>query len=786
VTTRYGLLSSALLLLLVSGGCTQKPVAGHSASQPKPVAGNSSACRGCHPAFYKKWATSHHGQAMQPFTPKFASASLTVQPQPVQIGKNQYQVFFDESSGYIEERGLSGNRKLPMLHVMGGKNVYYFLTPLERGRLQVLPLAYDLHKKSWYDMAASGVRMHVGGPADAPLPWTDPAFTFNTSCYSCHVSQLKTNYDVANDSYNSTWKEPGINCESCHNDGKAHVDLYTHNKGEKVDDMRILRTTKFTTVQRNEMCAPCHAKMSPISPGYQVTQRFFDHYDLITLEDPDFYQDGRDLGENYTYTSWLRSPCVRAGKFDCIHCHTSSGRYRFATENPNGACLPCHQEKAANLEAHTHHKAGTPGGQCIDCHMPKTRFAAMNRSDHSMLPPTPAATLKYKSPNACNLCHKEKSAAWADAQVRKWHRDDYQKPVLDRAALIDAARRRDWKSLPQILAYIRAKDADPVFVASLIRLLVPCTDESKWPALLESLKHSSPLVRAAAAASITGRATDETRAALVQATRDEYRLVRIRSAASLAAVPVNALPTSDQDSVKKATEELLDAYRARPDDFANHTNLGNFYMERGNLKESIQSFETAIKQRPDSVGTLVNASMAYSRAGQTAEAERVLRQALSTAPNNAAANFNLGLLLAETNRNQESEAALRKALASDPTLDPAAFNLCVLISQRNRDEAISFCRQAYKQAPTVEKYAFTLAFYLNRRETVDEALRILKPFAARAQFSIDTRMLTADLLVKSGELGQATALYQSVLARPDLEPQQRQFVSRQLKALSPR
>ena len=91
--------------------------------------------------------------------------------------------------------------------------------------------------------------------------------------------------------------------------------------------------------------------------------------------------------------------------------------------------------------AHSHHKAGTPGGNCIDCHMPKTRFANMNRSDHSMLPPTPAATLKFQSPNACTLCHKDKSASWADAKVRQWHKQDYQRPVLERAALVDAARK---------------------------------------------------------------------------------------------------------------------------------------------------------------------------------------------------------------------------------------------------------------------------------------------------------------------------------------------------------
>jgi hypothetical protein len=292
------------------------------------------------------------------------------------------------------------------------------------------------------------------------------------------------------------------------------------------------------------------------------------------------------------------------GKLDCVHCHTSSGRYRFATEDPNGACLPCHQERVANSAAHSRHKAGTPGGNCIDCHMPKTRFANMNRSDHSMLPPTPAATLKFQSPNACTLCHKDKGALWADAIVRPWHKIDYQKPVLERAALVDAARKGQWDRLPAMLAYIQDPRGDTVTQASLIRLLRSCADPRLLPVVLKSLRHPHPLVRAAAAASIGEVNTPETRDALIRATADEYRLVRIRTAASLAGVPTGDLPAVQQESVRKATDELITSFQARPDDFANHTNLGNFYMDQGRLEQSIQAFETAIRLRPDSVGTL--------------------------------------------------------------------------------------------------------------------------------------------------------------------------------------
>jgi len=46
-----------------------------------------------------------------------------------------------------------------------------------------------------------------------------------------------------------------------------------------------------------------------------------------------------------------------------------------------------------------------------------------------MLPPAPSATIEFGSPNACNLCHSNKDAAWADAFVREWRERDYQLPT---------------------------------------------------------------------------------------------------------------------------------------------------------------------------------------------------------------------------------------------------------------------------------------------------------------------------------------------------------------------
>ena len=57
----------------------------------------------------------------------------------VAIGKDRYQVEIDDHGGRVRQRSPDGEKTYPIAHVMGGKNVYYFLTPLERGRLQVLP-----------------------------------------------------------------------------------------------------------------------------------------------------------------------------------------------------------------------------------------------------------------------------------------------------------------------------------------------------------------------------------------------------------------------------------------------------------------------------------------------------------------------------------------------------------------------------------------------------------------------------------------------------------------------
>jgi tetratricopeptide (TPR) repeat protein len=773
-----------IIAAMMAGG-----VAGAGTEPPAraPFAGSAS-CRQCHEPFYQLWAPSHHGLAMQPYTFEFAQANLTAPQSPIKINGHEYLARIGREEGWILERDPNGERRLRIAHVMGGKNVYYFLTPLARGRLQTLPVAYDVRSKEWFDTAASSVRHFPGAGTDLdrPVDWTDPLYTFNTSCYACHVSQLSTNYDLKTDTYHTAWAEPGINCETCHGSGQEHVRLCrAAGGGAAPNDLKIIRTKSFTAEQTNSLCLSCHARMSPLTASFRPGDRYFDHFDLTALENPDFYPDGRDLGENYTMTGWRMSPCVQGGKLDCMHCHTSGGRYRFkADANPNAACLPCHQEKVDGAPAHTHHQADSTGNRCVACHMPTTEFARMTRSDHSMRPPTPAATLRFQSPNACNLCHTDKDAAWADQCVRQWHTDDYQKPVLERAALIEAARRGDWKALRDILAYIGSKDRDEVFAASLLRLLRGCPAPGKWPAAIRALQEDrSPLVRAAAAQMLEGCTTADSIEALAQATTDEYRLVRVRAAAAPAAIPMDQLPGAQRAALRRATAELLEAFRARADDYASQYNLGNYYAQRGDQENALISYQNSIRLRPDFVPPLVNIAFVYNAKGENGKAETSLRRALALDSNNATVQLNLGMLLGEMKRPAEAEQAFRRTFQIDPNSAAAAYNLGVLLAPDRPYESLRWCQKAYRLHPEEDRYGYTYAFYLNRQHQTDEAVNVLKEMVRRNVPYGGAYALLGEIYLGRGQEDEAAGVYRAAVNNEALTPGERDGFKTKLRGL---
>ena len=67
--------------------------------------------------------------------------------------------------------------------------------------------------------------------------------------------------------------------------------------------------------------------------------------------------------------------------------------------------------------------------------------------------------------------------AIAASFVKAWHPASAWRPkILREGGLVDAARKREWDKLPEILAYLQETSAEAVVCVSLLRLLRGCPD----------------------------------------------------------------------------------------------------------------------------------------------------------------------------------------------------------------------------------------------------------------------------------------------------------------------
>ncbi len=757
----------AILLIVQFTSCTPK----QSGSVRDEDFKGSASCIECHERFYNLWAPSHHGLAMQPITANFIETQVVLGQDGIVMEGAFYQAVKKDTSLFIREQSAGLTKDYLVLWALGGKNVYYFLAEWEGGRLQTLPLAYDVNTKKWYNNPESAVRhfpnMNQGGMQDSALSWRDRQYTFNTSCYGCHVSQLKNNFDLATNSYQTNWKEAGINCETCHGPCAEHIKVCREaGEGNVPKDLKIIITKTFTPEQHNSSCASCHARMRPITASYNPGDRYFDNFDLITLENQDFYPDGRDLGENYTMTSWHMNSCMQNSKLHCVTCHTSSGRYRFKHEDlteANKACTSCHEENGKSYEQHTHHPISDNSPKCVECHMPTTRFGNMMRSDHSFRPPMPAATIKFKSPNACNICHDDKSAEWANQLVNQWKKNDYQKETLYIGSLIDEARNGKWERLNEMLEVINTNRFGEVFTNSLIRILTNCDNPKKWQVLVGALKLESPLSRSSAAIGLMGYSNEEVKTALFNAAADEYRLVRLAAAQSLATFPQQDFNAGQLEIFRKVNAEYENSLVSRSDDWSSWYNLGNHYQNMGNMAQAISAYNNSLKIYPVAIMPLINSSFLYSVSGDQFSAEANLKKALTVEPLNEAANLNYGLMMAERQKMDEAEKAFRTVLKVNAKNSTAAYNLSVIVSSRDLNESCSLSKQAMNAAPDDPKFAYAYAYFLLQNRKKTETIALLEKTIKKFPDHLSSVFLLGNIYLENGNMGKAIELYTKTL-----------------------
>jgi tetratricopeptide (TPR) repeat protein len=290
-------------------------------------------------------------------------------------------------------------------------------------------------------------------------------------------------------------------------------------------------------------------------------------------------------------------------------------------------------------------------------------------------------------------------------------------------------------------------------------------------------------MRASAAAGLNGNVSLEVKSALVEACKDEYRLVRIAAANSLALFRNEQFTAEESEVLKKATNEYMTSVVTRKDDWSSHYNLGLFYQNKGETGNALQSYETAANLYPESLMPLINSSVLYSYIGNNAKAEENLRRVIEIDPENEAANLNLGLLLAEQGRINEAEQALRMVLKTNPEQAVAAYNLSVITSQQDIKEAIGFAEVAARSAPGDPKYAYTLAFYQMQDGQKKAAIKTLNEVLKNHPQYLSAVSLLADLYIKDGNTTAAVKLYQDALKSDGLSAEERMAIQQSIASL---
>jgi len=284
------------------------------------------------------------------------------------------------------------------------------------------PAQWDIRHKLWRPYVAKDDWWVADYPADN---FKRPT---GALCDGCH----SVNYDIRTKQV-TEWN---VGCERCHGPGSEHV---AHPTAKN-----IVNPMRQGYVAANDVCIQCHSqgrpRQNPIGGqyydwpvGYEVTKNLIDFWRLEEhrVGDTTFthFPDGTAHKNRMQGNDFITSVMYTHG-VACSTCHDVHGTENYAQlrKPANVLCLDCHGPGSPNgpnaptLEAHTHHKAGSPGSDCIDCHMPKIEqtIADVNVSSHTFHFVSPENAESMHMPNACNLCHKDKSVAWASKALKTW------------------------------------------------------------------------------------------------------------------------------------------------------------------------------------------------------------------------------------------------------------------------------------------------------------------------------------------------------------------------------
>ena len=216
-----------------------------------------------------------------------------------------------------------------------------------------------------------------------------------------------------------------------------------------------------------------------------------------------------------------------------------------------------------------------------------------------------------------------------------------------------------------------------------------------------------------------------------------------------------ALRTRDQLSYWKNSGTLfLHALDVTKNNYLACVNLGTWYSQNGQLKETLDCYYRALQMNPSDPNVLYDVGNAFARIGFWDEAIADYRRALQITPDQADILDNLGFALAAKQQFAEAITNFDAALKLNPDSASAHNNLATVLFRQHRfDEAEQHYRAALRLTPEDPQIQANLGDTLVRLGRLAEAAKCyeaalrLKPDDARIKAKLGALGAPAPLTV---------------------------------------
>ena len=732
-------------------------------AQPAPVYVGVRACISCHATAGQRLAGSFHSKILRPATKQsvqgdFAQTKLVLRGSTYLLHRRNGRYYVTQS-----EEGKPSEHRVE--YTVGARRIQQYLTTLSDGRMLILAPTWDVVGKRWLDNTDddnpeedSGAKVQI----------------WNKSCYSCHVSEGKKNFDVQHLQYHTTWRDFGVGCEHCHGPGSNHVMAARQNKlldpqtrAQLVS--KIVRPERLDATRSTMVCAQCHSFRDIYVDGFSAGWNYYDfflpvmEYRLPSSPASAYWPDGRPRWlANEALALW-QSQCFLKGGASCLTCHSQPHDINVAHDRQlrpraDELCARCHSSIVADIRGHTHHTSGSPGSSCIECHMPATVLSLnTGMRDHSLSVPVPENTIQHGIPNACNLCHRDKNAEWASRQVSAWYGNPSGRRYLRRADAFTGARQGNSLAIPELLEILSDSSEGGLVRANAVGYLGTFpNDPSAYDAVARALADSQPLVRATAVLAIRPRAAQRAALAPLLTTMlgDPVQTVRMTAAIALIGMGVAQLPGDDELRLEGAKNLYRDRAQLDADDAQQQFAAGKFFFLAGDMDSAVAAFRASLKLNPD-IAAPYYLGRALAQKGELQAA----RQILETIPPNDLQYRAAQQLLTDLEAHN-NEAAGRGIGHDRPGEADADFRDGRILYQnkdyggalKQLDEALRLAPQATwaTRAKTYRAICLERLGHTSEAETAMEALP-----AETIAHDMDLQLAWAELLYDTGRLEEA-------------------------------